>query len=95
MVAAGPFTTIDDLTYQPLFDLLSDVQSLHPDVLILIGPFLDVDHPHLSDPEKAFNLNSSVDTLFTQVILDVVRVIAPLRTKLVVVPSTRGMIKFY
>ncbi len=90
MVAAGPFTTIDDLTYQPLFDLLSDVQSLHPDVLILIGPFLDVDHPHLADPEKAFQLNSSVDNLFTQVLLDVVRVIAPLRTKLVVVPSTRG-----
>jgi DNA polymerase alpha subunit B len=49
VAAAGPFTTSDNLMYQPLQQLLA--MCLHqtkPDVLILVGPFVDVNHPQLA-----------------------------------------------
>lgn len=47
-VAAGPFTTSDTLSYEPLRELLGTVAAKKPDVLILIGPFVDVSQPLLS-----------------------------------------------
>lgn len=35
-VAAGPYTLDDDLTYQPLEDLLQTLASEQPDILILV-----------------------------------------------------------
>mmetsp|Transcript_658 Transcript_658/g.808 ORF Transcript_658/g.808 Transcript_658/m.808 type:complete len:763 (+) Transcript_658:75-2363(+) len=40
--AAGPYTTNRDLTYQPLTDLLEVVMDAKPDVVLLMGPFLDM-----------------------------------------------------
>ena len=41
MIACGPFTTDDSLSYQPLKDLLEVVKRDRPHGLILMGPFLD------------------------------------------------------
>lgn len=49
--AAGPFTPADDLSYQPLKDLLSQVLSEKPDVLVLLGPFIDMTQPLLASGE--------------------------------------------
>lgn len=46
--AAGPFTTSDNLNYQPLQDLLVKVLEKKPDVLVLIGPFVDITQPLLA-----------------------------------------------
>ena len=43
-VACGPFTTSDDLDYAPLSDLLQHLLVEQPDVVILMGPFVDVKH---------------------------------------------------
>lgn len=43
--AAGPFTTSDSLVYEPLNDLLGAVRAARPDVVILVGPFVDSEHP--------------------------------------------------
>ena len=48
VTAAGPFTTSDNLNYQPLQDLLIKVLETKPDVLILVGPFVDITQPLLS-----------------------------------------------
>lgn len=48
MVATGPFTTSDNLFYQPLGALLSVALQKRPDVLVLIGPFVDITQPLLS-----------------------------------------------
>lgn len=48
IVACGPFTTNDNLNYQPLQDLLFHVIESKPDLLILIGPFVDITHPELA-----------------------------------------------
>lgn len=47
--AAGPYSLASNLEYQPLDDLLveaSDAES-RPDVLVLSGPFVDSEHPHV------------------------------------------------
>lgn len=48
VTAAGPFTTSDKLDYQPLQDLLVHALKTKPDVLILVGPFVDISQPLLS-----------------------------------------------
>jgi DNA polymerase alpha subunit B len=57
VVACGPFTTQDDLSYQPLFDLLLEVVRMNEneggvDLVILMGPFVDVRQPLLMDGDK-------------------------------------------
>jgi len=41
-VACGPFTVSEDLDFAPLSDLIQRIESLEPQVVILLGPFLDV-----------------------------------------------------
>lgn len=44
MAAAGPFTLPGNLKYKPLDDFLKIVEEIKPHVVILIGPFVDVNH---------------------------------------------------
>jgi len=48
-IAAGPFTASNNMHYQPLWDLMEKVASDEPQVLILIGPFLEYTHPEIQD----------------------------------------------
>ncbi|WRT64268.1 uncharacterized protein IL334_001199 [Kwoniella shivajii] len=48
VTAAGPFTLEDDLSYEPLAALLDVVIRERPDVLLLLGPFVDCQHPAIS-----------------------------------------------
>uniref|UniRef100_A0A7S2ERG3 DNA polymerase alpha subunit B n=2 Tax=Ditylum brightwellii TaxID=49249 RepID=A0A7S2ERG3_9STRA len=45
MTCAGPYTTMDNLEYNPLSDLLQQIREEQPDVVILTGPFVDIKHP--------------------------------------------------
>lgn len=45
--AAGPFTTTESLVYEPLNDLLGAVRATRPDVVVLVGPFVDAEHPQV------------------------------------------------
>ena len=47
--AAGPFTAQENLSFQPLADLKDRVNELRADVLILQGPFVDIQHPQVRD----------------------------------------------
>lgn len=44
VVAAGPFTLQNNLLYEPLEDLLKYVIENKPNLLILLGPFLEQNH---------------------------------------------------
>lgn len=46
-VASGPFTPFDNLNYQPLWDLMERVAEEEPDILILVGPFVEYTHPEI------------------------------------------------
>jgi hypothetical protein len=92
MIAAGPYTASDDLSYEPLEALLSKAAEERPDALVLCGPFVDADHPLLRD-------GSMVDITFED--LYMTRVVRALerfaagpgcaKTKIVVVPSVRDL----
>ncbi|KAK3631419.1 DNA-directed DNA polymerase alpha subunit pol12 [Elasticomyces elasticus] len=45
LVAAGPYTTDSDLDFVALHTLLAKAEEERTDVLILCGPFLDLEHP--------------------------------------------------
>lgn len=45
MIGSGPFTTDHDLSYPALHALLDRAAETVADVLILTGPFLDIEHP--------------------------------------------------
>jgi DNA polymerase alpha subunit B len=38
VVACGPYTTSDSITYDPLLDLIAIINRDQPDVCILVGP---------------------------------------------------------
>jgi hypothetical protein len=80
--AAGPFTTNEDLRYQPLSDLIQRVNELRVDVLILQGPFVDIQHPQVVDG------SASVVDLFADFWPELFSSLNP-HTRLVVQPSTR------
>lgn len=60
IVSAGPYTLDNDLLFSPLQELLNQCKKERPDTLILMGPFLSVDHPAISSgrlhalPEQIF-----------------------------------------
>lgn len=48
VIAAGPYTQSDSMTYQPLLDLIELVVADEPHALILTGPFIDANHPFIT-----------------------------------------------
>jgi DNA polymerase alpha subunit B len=64
LIAAGPYTTDLNLDFTPLHTLLDNAASSYADAVILVGPFLDAEHPmirtgdfdippHLTNPDQA------------------------------------------
>ncbi|KAF2190012.1 DNA polymerase alpha 70 kDa subunit [Zopfia rhizophila CBS 207.26] len=45
LIASGPYTTDQNLDFSPLHALLDNAASSYADALILLGPFLDSEHP--------------------------------------------------
>lgn len=47
MIAAGPFTTDQNLDFAPLHTFLDNAATACADTILLLGPFLDAEHPHI------------------------------------------------
>lgn len=63
IAASGPFTTSDNLDYQPLFDLAKIILAEKPDVVILIGPFVDMRHQAVRSGQTTLEFQDGVETL--------------------------------
>jgi len=87
MVACGPFTTTDDLSFAPLFDLLAEVRAVRPDVLMLLGPLMETEHKEVVANLHALAL--TYEQFLSKLVQDIMRALAGLHTKLVIVPSVR------
>lgn len=48
MVAAGPYTADDNLDFEPLQELCQKAAEKYADSVVLMGPFLDIEHPLLA-----------------------------------------------
>eukprot|EP00904_Undaria_pinnatifida_P004135 jgi/Undpi1/13722/HiC_scaffold_9.g03375.m1 len=99
--AAGPFTTSDSLVYEPLNDLLGAVRAARPDVVVLMGPFVDAEHPKVASGEASVECidgtSEPVDfeTLFKLRLSDKLDTLfandKDLSTQFVLVPSLRDV----
>jgi len=87
LVAAGPFTTSDSLLYEPLTDLMRTVQNDKPDLLILLGPFVDSKHDQIVNGD----LEEPYEDLFERQVLQIVKATEKLSTTVVFVPSHRDI----
>ncbi|XP_047994218.1 DNA polymerase alpha subunit B [Leguminivora glycinivorella] len=63
VVAAGPYTTSDNLSYEPLKDLVSYISTHKPHIVIMTGPFMDADHAKLKDNTLAETYKSLFEKL--------------------------------
>lgn len=75
MAAAGPYCLENDLDFSPFDDLIQEVNQVKPDVLILMGPFIDVTNQsviqgtfEVRDLSGEVNPNATLDDLFREVI---------------------------
>ncbi|CAH8382709.1 unnamed protein product [Eruca vesicaria subsp. sativa] len=59
IIASGPFTTQDNLLFEPLNELLAHAKRKPPQLLVLLGPFVDSEHPEI---EKG-----AVDATFSEI----------------------------
>jgi DNA polymerase alpha subunit B len=55
---SGPYSADDNLDFEPLHAICSQAADIYADVLVLTGPFIDVDHPLIATgdfdlPEEA------------------------------------------
>lgn len=101
MYAAGPYTSDDSLDFEPLHALCSQAADSLADVLVLAGPFIDMDHPLIATgdfdlPEEAMqdpdtvNMNTVFKYLFSPA-LNQLATTNPHIT-IILVPSVRDII---
>lgn len=70
-IAAGPFTAFNDMHYQPLWNLLEKVASDEPQVLILIGPFLEYTHPKIQQENNNIISNDTYQDIFEKILMKI------------------------
>eukprot|EP00041_Stephanoeca_diplocostata_P010570 m.168423 g.168423 ORF g.168423 m.168423 type:complete len:663 (+) comp18206_c0_seq5:180-2168(+) len=89
LVAAGPFSTSQDLAYAPLDDLLDVIRRDKPDAVVLMGPFVDEEHPMV----KGGDMRETFEEKFEEVVNRVGAVVIEetSTTELVLVPSLRDV----
>lgn len=101
IIGSGPFTADDNLDFEPLHAICSQAADTYADVLILTGPFLDIDHPLiasgdfdlpeeiLSDPDSA-----TMSTIFKYLITPAFTQLAATnpRITILLVPSVKDAI---
>lgn len=52
VVAAGPFSLPTSVRCEALEDLLDYCRESKPDVLVLLGPYVDCDHPLIENGQE-------------------------------------------
>ncbi len=101
MSASGPFTTDDSMNYQPFVDFLHVVLEQSPDVVILMGPFVDMRQNKVKSGKTVINWEDDdgnvIETLvpyeavfaqkISRLIEDTFFVDDSLKTQFVLVPS--------
>jgi DNA polymerase alpha subunit B len=61
LIASGPYTTDQNLDFAPLHTLLDNAAESYADSIILVGPFLDAEHPQIRTGDFDSPPNSSPD----------------------------------
>ena len=88
LVSAGPYTADDNLAFEPLNALCEKVAESYADVLIVVGPLLDLEHPLLASGDFDLPDDGSIEP-DKATLNDVFRILIgkPLRTLAAQVPN--------
>ena len=88
-VTCGPYAANDDevLSYAPLDNFLEVVQSEVPDVVIMMGPFVDSKHPVIHSGK----MDCTFEELFQVICNKVTTAVKNLKTEVIFVPSQRDV----
>jgi DNA polymerase alpha subunit B len=103
LLGSGPYTTDADLSFAPLHALLTKAEEEKTDVLILTGPFLDLEHPLVAsgdfepylpsdakiEPDRA-TINDVFRILVSQPMQRLVQAVPTIT--IIMVPSVRDVI---
>ncbi|VDK85612.1 unnamed protein product [Litomosoides sigmodontis] len=65
--ACGPFTSSKTLSYEQLCDLIELVRKERPDILILVGPFIDRTSPAVKSPQCCYTYSDLMDMLLAKI----------------------------
>ena len=97
ITACGPFTTSDNMDYLPFVDLMHVIMEQAPDVVVLIGPFVDMRQEMVKagnttvELEEGVQKTVSYEALFankiTALIDEALSMEEDLHTQFVLVPS--------
>ncbi|XP_059787953.1 DNA polymerase alpha subunit B isoform X1 [Balaenoptera ricei] len=88
LVACGPYTTSDSITFDPLLDLITIINRDRPDVCILFGPFLDAKHEQV----ESCLLTSPFEEVFKQCLRTIIEgTRSSSGSHLIFVPSLRDV----
>ncbi|CAJ1058492.1 DNA polymerase alpha subunit B [Xyrichtys novacula] len=87
LVACGPYTPSDSLTFDPLLDLINVIARDRPDVCLLLGPFVDSKHEQI---EKG-QVTETFEAIFSRCIESIVDGTKSIGCHLVFVPSQRDI----
>ncbi|XP_017761342.1 PREDICTED: DNA polymerase alpha subunit B [Eufriesea mexicana] len=86
-IAVGPFTPSDNLNYQPLWDLMECIVEEEPNILILIGPFVEYTHAEI----KKNTLKDTYQDFFDKILAKILQYLQRKSTRIVLVPSNRDV----
>ena len=92
--ASGPYSPDNMLIFDSLGELESRVRDNPPDVLVVTGPFLDVNHPQIASgmTYDSFNRPVTFDDIYKEEIIPklarLARSCENAKTELIIVPST-------
>ncbi|EFJ04942.1 hypothetical protein SELMODRAFT_23326, partial [Selaginella moellendorffii] len=91
IVASGPFTTSDNLSFEPLMELLAYARNKRPNVLLLMGLFFDAEHPHVK--QGITDRVGRLDLLFQELrkILEDYCQFLGAGARVILIPSTRDV----
>lgn len=87
-IAAGPYTSPDDLKYEAFKNIISYVKQHQPNLIILLGPFIDSQHKLIVQGELNTTFQHFVETL----LFDLMEVIENTTSKILLVASSKDAI---
>ncbi|XP_078064331.1 DNA polymerase alpha subunit B-like, partial [Mustelus asterias] len=87
LVACGPYTTSDSITYDPMMDLIDVINRDQPDICILLGPFVDSKHEQIENCQ----LTVTYQEVFKQCMKGIIEGTRGSGSRLVFVPSLRDV----
>ncbi|KAK6351136.1 DNA-directed DNA polymerase alpha subunit pol12 [Orbilia javanica] len=93
-IAAGPYTTDDNLDFEGLAELVDKIVEAEPDVVFLSGPFIDAEHPKVKLGDFPIDMNNFsgyvLEDLFKEKITSQLHRIT--KSMVILIPSTRDAV---